>query len=305
VTSSRPVLVVAGPTASGKSAVALELAGLVGGEIVSADALQLYDGLPLLTNQPTRAERERVPHHLVGIWPLAASGDVATYAPLAHAAIDDVAARGRVPIVCGGTGLYLRAALAELELPPRPPPGLREQLVAEYEAIGPGAAHARLAALDPPAAAAVHPHDRRRVVRGLELAALGRSLAPAADRLWHGPLRRPARLFGLAVPRALLHERIAARTRAMFAAGVVAEVAAALAREGPSPTAARALGLDELRAVVDGRLDPDAAEQRLVERTRSYARRQEVWLRRVPGLEHLDGTRTAAEIAAEIAARWG
>jgi tRNA dimethylallyltransferase len=282
------IVAIFGATASGKSAVALELAEQLDGEIVSADAMQLYAGLPILSNQPSADARARVPHHLVGIWPLTVDGDVARYAEAAHAAIDDVLARSRTPIVAGGTGLYLRAALAQLDLPPLPPPGLRERLAATYDA-DPAAAYARLEEVDPAAAARIHPNDRRRVVRALELAELGDSLHPGGDdRLWTTDMRHPTRVIGLVVERSELHRRIAERTAAMFAAGVVDEVRAALAAGEPSATAARALGLDELRAVLDGTTDEATACRRLVERTRQYARRQEIWMRRIPGIELLE-----------------
>src|SRR6476659_5024976 len=171
-----PVIAVFGPTASGKSAVALELAELAGGEIVSADAMQLYRGLPILTNQPSATDMERVPHHLVGIWEPDHEGSVAEYAELAHAAIDDIIRRGRVPIACGGSGLYLRAALADMPLPPQAQAGVRAAAERLYDERGPAGAHATLAAVDAPAAAAVHPNDRRRVVRALELAESGHTL---------------------------------------------------------------------------------------------------------------------------------
>jgi tRNA dimethylallyltransferase len=296
------VVALFGATASGKSAVALELADVVGGELVSCDAMQLYRGLPLLTNQPTAAELARVPHHLVATWPLDREGDVAQYAAAAHAAIDAILRRSRVPVVTGGTGLYLRAALTDLALPRQPPAELRARLHADYDREGATAAHARLATLDPAAAARVHPNDRRRVVRALELAELGGSLAPADDRLFAPDTRRPARIFGLAVPRAVLHARIAARVDAMLAGGVLDEVAAAIAEREPSATAARALGLDLLRAVLDGEADVATAREALVTRTRQYARRQEIWMRRIPGLTLLDGTRPPAATAASIVA---
>ncbi len=190
--------------------------------------------------------------------------------------------------MAGGTGLYLRAALAELELPPQPPPGLRDRIGAAYDA-DPAAAFAPLEEADPAAAARIHPNDRRRVVRALELAELGSSLQPDGDdRLWTPDYRHPTRIVGLVVERAELHARIAARTAAMFAAGVVDEVRAALEGGEPSATAARALGLDEIRAVLDGRGDEATACRRLVERTRQYARRQEIWMRRIPGIELLE-----------------
>jgi tRNA dimethylallyltransferase len=279
------VVALFGATASGKSAAALQLAERLGGEIVSADAIQLYAGLPILSNQPTAAERARVPHHLVGIWPLTADGDVARYGAAAHAAIDDIVARGRVAVVAGGTGLYLRAALADLALPPQPPAGLRDRIGEAYDA-DPDAAYARLEAADPAAAGRIHRNDRRRVVRALELHELGESLHPAGDdELWTASYRHPTRVVGLRVERAELHRRIEGRTAAMFTAGVVEEVRSAVAQGEPSATAARALGLAEIRAVIAGETTADEACRRLVERTRQYARRQEIWMRRIPGIE--------------------
>jgi tRNA dimethylallyltransferase len=276
-----PVLAVFGATASGKSSYALERACALGGEIVNCDAMQLYAGLPILTNQPSAAERARAPHHLVGVWPLHQEGDVATYAAAAHRVVDEILARGRTPIVVGGTGLYLRAALADLELPPAPPPGLRERLEAEYDAE-PAAAYARLRAVDAAAAERVHANDRRRVVRALELHQLGASLAPAHDRLWSASFRHPTRIVALEVPRDELRRRIAARTEEMFRRGVVEEVRAALAALPPSTTAARILGLDEIGALIAGEVDEATARRRLVTRTQQYARRQETWMRRIP-----------------------
>ncbi len=287
------VVAVFGATGAGKSAVALDLAERLDGEIVSADAMQLYAGLPVLSNQPSAADRARVPHHLVGIWPLTTDGDVARYAAAAHAAIDDIVVRGRAAIVVGGTGLYLRAALADLELPPPPPAGLRERIGGEYDA-DPSAAYARLEAADPAAAARIHRNDRRRVVRALELAELGESLHPGdTDQLWTASYRHPSRVVGLQVDRAELHRRIAARTEAMFAAGVVDEVRAAVALGEPSATAARALGLAEIREQIAGVTSAEEACRRLIERTRQYARRQEIWMRRIPGIELLDAAAVA------------
>jgi tRNA dimethylallyltransferase len=291
------VIAIFGATASGKSATALEVAGRIGGEIVSCDALQLYDGLPILSNQPTPAERARVPHHLVAVWPLTDEGDVARYAALAHAAIDGILARGQVPVVVGGTGLYLRAALTRLSLPPQPDPAERDRITAEVDRDGAPASHARLAALDPDAAARIHPNDRRRLIRALELHAVGSSLAPATDELWSTGARHPTRVFGLAVDRAVLHERIARRVDAMLDAGALDEVRSALAAGEPSRTASYTVGLAELRAVADGSLDLATARRRMVERTRQYARRQEIWLRKVPGLVPVT---SAAEIVATV-----
>jgi tRNA dimethylallyltransferase len=298
-----PVLALFGPTASGKSAIAVALAEAIGGEIVSCDAMQLYRGLPILTNQPPAGDRARVPHHLIGVWPLDHAGAVPEYAALAHAAIDDVLARGRVPIVCGGSGLYLRAALAELGVPPRPRPGERERLERAYDRLGAARAHAALARRDPAAAAGVHPRDRRRVVRALELHRRGASLHPRHDRLWSPSARHPTTVVGLAVEPAVLRARIAARTRAMFAAGVAAEVAAALAAGALSHTAAAIHGVSDVAALLRGEIGEEEAIRRLTVTTCRYAKRQRTWMRRIPGLVTFEATAAdPATVAARIAA---
>jgi tRNA dimethylallyltransferase len=228
-----------GPTASGKSDVAASVAALIPAEVVSADAMQVYDALPILTNRSPHPER------LVAIWPLAHSASVGEYAPLAHTAIDEILTSGRTPVVAGGTGLYFRAALAELSLPPAPTEGARERWSRLYDEGGAAVAHARLQELDPGAAERVHPNDRRRVVRALELAAAGASLIPEQERLFAGAWRHPTLVIGLNVPQDVLERRITERTRGMFAAGVEEEVRAALATP-VSPTARGVLGLDEV-----------------------------------------------------------
>ena len=174
-----------GPTASGKTAVAGALAERLGGEVVSADSAALYEGIPVLTAAPG------YPARLVGIVPLTSQVSVGEYQALAHEAIDAILGEGRTPVVVGGTGLYLRAALAELGLPPAPEPGARERWSEVYDELGAEGAHELLAERDPAAARRVHPNDRRRVVRALELAEAGASLAPVEDRLWDGSFRRP------------------------------------------------------------------------------------------------------------------
>jgi tRNA dimethylallyltransferase len=263
------VIGIFGPTAIGKSRVAAEVAARLDGDLVSADAMQVYEGLPILTNQS--------PARLVGIWPLSREASVGEYAPLAHAAIDEILAAGRTPIVVGGTGLYFRAALAELDLPPAPAPGARERWAVAYDA-DPAAAHERLRELDPAAAAVVHPNDRRRVVRALELAEAGRSLAPGEDRLWSAHTRRPTLIVGLDAPQDELERRIVERTHAMFEAGVQDEVRAALSQP-ISQTARKTLGLDEVAT-----LPRDEAIEAIVVRTRRYAAYQRKWMRRIPGL---------------------
>lgn len=283
------VIGIFGPTASGKSGVAEALVERIPSELVSADAMQVYRGLPILTNQSS------YPTRLVGIWPLDQEASVGAYAPLAHAAIDEILAGGRTPVIVGGTGLYLRAALAELELPPSPEPGARERWQEFYDA-DPGAAHSRLRELDPPAAAAVHENDRRRVVRALELAEAGSSLAPDTDRLWAEATRHPTAIVGLDVPKEVLELRIEARTRAMFDAGVEEEVRGALAAP-LSATARKTLGLDEVAG-----LPREEAVAAIIVRTRRYAAYQRKWMRRVPGLVMVDADRPPGDIADDIVA---
>jgi tRNA dimethylallyltransferase len=282
------VLAIFGPTASGKTAVADALADRVPCELVSADAMQAYRGLPILTNQPER------PTLLVGIWSLEHEGSVGEYERLAHAAIDEILAAGRTPVVVGGTGLYLRAALAELRLPPPPSPGLRARWERVYDRLGPERAHAALALRDPEAAAAVHPNDRRRVVRALELAESGSSLVPSRSRLWTEETRHPTLVFGLDAPRELLAERIERRTREMFRRGVEEEVARALERS-LSSTARQIMGLREV-----AELPREAAFEALALRTRRYAAYQRKWLRRIPGVVSLAADRPPGELADEV-----
>lgn len=282
------VLALFGPTASGKSGVAEAIAERIPAEVVSADAMQVYRGLPILTNQSAH------PTHLVGVWPLDHEGSVGEYQTLAHEAIDAALERGRTPIVVGGTGLYLRAALADLALPPAPTADVRERWERVYDGEGADRAHALLSERDPEAGAALDPNDRRRVVRALELAEVGRSLRPATDRLWSGEMRHQTVVFGLDVPRDALERRIEERTRRMFERGVEREVRLALARP-LSDTARHACGLREV-----DELPREQAEAAIVVRTRRYAAYQRKWMRRIPGLVSVDANRPAGEIADEI-----
>jgi tRNA dimethylallyltransferase len=279
-----------GPTASGKSDIAAAVTQLIPSEVVSADAMQVYDGVPILTNRSEHPER------LVGIWPLSHVTSVGEYAPLAHTAVDEILEAGKTPLVVGGTGLYFRAALAQLELPPAPSPGARERWEVLYDEDGPAAAHARLEALDAAAAERIHPNDRRRVVRALELAEGGRSLVPLADALFGGAWRHETVLVGLDVPKPELERRIAKRTRRMFEAGVEEEVRSAL-RAGPSETARKIIGLEEVAT-----LPREEAIEALIVRTRRYAAYQRKWLRRLEGLVMVAADRSPEETAAEIVA---
>jgi len=288
VGSDLSVIAIFGPTASGKSAVAETIADRIPARLISADAMQVYRGLPILTNQSNR------PTELVGIWNLAHETSVGEYAELAHAAIDGALDERLTPVVVGGTGLYLRAALVELDLPPAPEPGVRERWEREYDRLGAEAALELLAERDPAVAEQVHPNDRRRVVRALELSEAGASLAPREARLWSEETRHPTLIVGLDVPKDVLEERIKHRTRRMFEAGVEDEVRRAL--QNPiSSTAASTLGLQ-----IIAELPREEAADVLTRRTRRYAAYQRKWMRRIPALVSVPADRPAGEVADEI-----
>ena len=278
------VVAIFGPTASGKSAVARQVADALGTDVVSADALQVYRGLPILTNQPAE------PTHLVGIRSLGETMSVGEYAGLAHDAVDHVVATRGSAVVTGGTGLYFRAALVDLEIPPAVDSAASTRIEHVYDG-DPMEAYALLSELDPAAAEAVHMNDRRRVVRALELASVGATLSPTGGRLWSKETRRPTVIVGLELSADELERRIVARTDEMIRRGAVKEVHAAL--EGPvSQTARKALGLDELAT-----LPLAEARGRIIARTRRYAAYQRKWMRRIPGIVLVDGQRPGEEVA--------
>jgi tRNA dimethylallyltransferase len=298
MTARARVVAIFGPNAVGKTAVALELAKRVRthGErpvAISADALQVHAGLSALTGAPSAAEQEQLEHRLVGFLPVSERFSAGQYAKLAHAQIDALLEEGCRPIVVGGTGLYLRAALAPLDLRPPAPPGARERLLAELARRGPEALHARLARLAPDSAAAIDPHDRQRIVRALELAQRGALAAPARpSQLWTAEMRHPTLLAGLTMERSVLYARIDARVDVIVARGAIDEVARA-ERLGASASARKALGYRELLA------HDVAATKR---RSRQYARRQLTWMRKLARVHLIDMTaRAPADAATEIA----
>jgi tRNA dimethylallyltransferase len=285
VAGVEPLIALFGPTAVGKTSVAIELAERLceRGEdpvAISADALQVYRGLELLTGAATREDQERLEHRLLSFVPVTETFSAGQFAALAHDEIDAAVAAGRRPIVVGGTGLYLQAALTDLELRPPPPPGVRERILREVEERGVEALHAELAERSPAVAAAVEPTDRIRVVRALELLEMGEEPAPAGpgSRLWTAELRRPTLLCGLTMEREPLYAQIDARVDAMVAAGAADEVRRA-EEAGASPTARKALGFEELL-----RGDVEAMKRR----TRNYAKRQLTWMRRLDRATLLD-----------------
>jgi tRNA dimethylallyltransferase len=289
------VIALFGPTGVGKTAVAIALAERLRarGEdplAISADALQVYRGLETLTGAATPEERQRLEHRLLSFVPVTETFSAGEFAARAHSEIDAALAAGRRPIVVGGTGLYLQAALTDLELRPPPDPRVRARIEAEVAARGPEALHAELGARAPAAAAAIEPGDRTRVIRALELLEMGERPAPTGDdsRLWTAALRHPTLLCGLVMERASLYARIDARVEEMVAAGAAEEVRRAHA-SGASRTARKALGFDEL-------LRGDAAAMR--RRSRNYARRQLTWMRRLEDVRVIDLTGTSSDAVA-------
>jgi tRNA dimethylallyltransferase len=304
------VLALFGPTGVGKTAVAVALARRLRarGErpvAVSADALQVYAGLEILTGAASEEERTQLEHRLLSFLPLTERFSAGRYAELAHREIDELLDSGARPIVVGGTGLYLRAALAELSLAPPPPDGVRERWQAELDRVGPAALHELLARRAPWAAGQIDPTDRQRILRALELldagalrpGQLGRAAGPGegSSELWTEATRRTTLLAGLVMEREQLYAQIDARVDQMLASGVVFEVRAASAA-GASETARKALGFDDLLA-------GDVAAMK--RRTRNYARRQLTWMRKLPNVLQVDVTgRGADDVAAEIEGAW-
>jgi tRNA dimethylallyltransferase len=276
--SSPPVVAVVGPTAAGKSDLGVDLALRLGGEVVNADSMQLYAGMDIGTAKLSPAERRGVPHHLLDVWDVRVTASVAEYQRVARAAVAEVAARGRVPSLVGGSGLYIRAVLDDLEFPGTEP-DVRARLEVELGERGPGVLHARLAALDPAAAARILPGNGRRIVRALEVVEItGR---PFTATLPDPRYVRPAVQVGLEVPRDVLDVRIADRVDDMWSAGLVREVEH-LAQRGlrEGLTASRALGYAQVLRALDGVGDLEGARAETVRATRRFARRQASWFGR-------------------------
>jgi tRNA dimethylallyltransferase len=288
------VIAVFGPTGVGKTAVAIALAERLRerGEdpvAVSADALQVYEGLPILTGAATPSEQRKLEHRLIHFVPITSTFSAGAYAACAHHEIDTLLAQGRRPIVVGGTGLYLRAALADLDLRPPVPEPVRQRWAQDPRPL------AELHALLPePTRAGIEPTDRQRVLRALELIDAGHEPPPPAhapSELWTAHTRRPTTLAALVMDRDELTKRIDARIDAMLEAGAREEVKRAH-EAGASPTARKTLGFQQL-------LDDDVEAMRV--RTRRYAKRQLTWLRKLPNTHLIDVTgRTPTDVAAEL-----
>jgi tRNA dimethylallyltransferase len=294
------VVAVVGPTATGKSELAVAIAQRLGGEIVNADSMQLYAGMDIGTAKLPPEQRGGVPHHLLDVWPITKSAAVAEYQAMARGRIADIHARGRIPVLVGGSGLYLRGALDRLDFPGESQ-DIRHRLYGELAASGPGHLHTRLAALDPAAAAAILPTNGRRIVRALEVIELtGRPFTatmPSFESVYD--------CVQLGLDRDDLDERIEARVHRMMAAGFLDEVRALLpAGLRHSPTAGKALGYAQLLGCLDGagelRGDLTEALEATVRATRRFVRRQRSWFRRDPRIHWLDA---AAPDVVEAAGR--
>jgi tRNA dimethylallyltransferase len=288
------VVAIFGPTAVGKTGVAIALADVLRerGEdpvAVGCDSIQVYRDLEVLSGAPTSAERERLEHRLVGITHVADEFSAGRFAELAHAEIDSLLEAGRRPIVVGGTGLYLRAALAELDMRPPVPAKVREEVEADLAERGAEALHTEL---PEELRSGVHPNDRKRISRLTELTRLGIAPHASSEGLWTEKLRKPAVLIGLTLEREQLHARIDERVEAMIEGGAADEVRRA-DEAGASRTARAAIGFREL---LEGDVDAMKSAQR------AFARRQLTWMRRMPGVELIDRTdRSDADVAKEVA----
>jgi tRNA dimethylallyltransferase len=279
-----PLLVIVGPTASGKTALALQAAEATGGEIVSADSVQVYRGFDIGSGKPTLAERARVPHHLIDIADPGQAMDAASWAGLADQAISEIRARGRLPVVCGGTFLWVRALLFGLSKAPPADPAVRERHRALAEAEGRPAVHAALVKVDAAAAVRLEPNDLVRVSRALEVY----ELTGTPQTEWHArhgfrDRRHPARLVGVKWSPDELSERIRARTQAMLDAGLLGEVRRLLSEGHGGARAMQSVGYRQTAEALEaGDVDRAALLEAIVRATRIFARRQRTWLRDEP-----------------------
>lgn len=295
------VLAIAGSTASGKSALALEAAIRMNGEIVCMDALQVYRGLDVGTAKPTKEEQALVPHHLLDVREPDEAFSAAEYTRLAEDAIGGILSRGRLPVLCGGTGLYLRALRGGLDFGGTPAdPSVRAKYQAVADREGAEAVHALLARRDPETARELHPNNLRRVIRALEvLEKTGKPFRPRqAPRADSG--KWPMTVIALDWPRDELYRRIGERVQQMLDGGLIQEVRGLLARGvSPQAQALQGIGYKELVPCVLGRTSLKEAAELIARRTRNYAKRQLTWLRAEPGVTWLPGAAGAKRLSAE------
>lgn len=288
--SNPRAIAVVGPTATGKSELAVGLARMLGGEVVNADAMQLYRGMDIGTAKLPPARRCQIPHHLIDVLEVTETASVAAYQGKARRAMEELLAGGRVPVLAGGSGLYVRAVLDELEFPGTDP-GVRAHLEAELVEQGAPALHQRLHRLDPVAAGRILPSNGRRLVRALEVIRLtGRPFSAALPQ--PGAARYRAVIIGLDTDPAVLDTRVGSRVEGMFTDGLVAEVRELLGRGlRAGRTASRALGYQQIVAALDAGTDPAASADLITQATRRFVRRQRSWFRRDGRIHWLDSER--------------
>ena len=305
-----------GPTAAGKTAVGLELAEKIGAEIISLDSMALYQGMDIGTAKPTAADRARVPHHLLDLVPPTEDFSLSQYIDAAHDAVADIRKRGKEVLFVGGTPLYLKSLLRGVYQGPPADWEFRRQIDEELQLVGIEALHQRLAMLDPLLAAKLHPHDKRRIIRALEVfRQTGQPLSHQQVQFDEGRSAERCRVFSLFWERTELHRRIEARVESMFAVGLVDEVRGLLSRFGRlSRTAGQAVGYREVMEFLDAQSSETpiplaACQERVTTRTRQFARRQETWYRAlseitfVPLCEPLRPENVAQQIVAIAAGR--
>lgn len=285
-----PLVVLVGPTAVGKSKIAIALARRLGAEIVTADSMQVYQGLDIGTDKPTVAERQGVPHHLIDVVEPNERFNVAQYRRLAHETIQAIHGRGNLPILSGGTGLYVKAVLDEFLFPDEGADyALREALRKEAEARGPQWLHQRLAQIDPPTARRLHPNDVRRVIRAIEVyETTGRPLSEHLRTARHSQPPYYTVSIGLTRPRPVLYRRIEERVDRQIERGLVEEVRGLMEKYGDLPVARQALGYKEIAAYLRGEVTLERAIELLKRDTRRYAKRQFTWFRRDPRIVWFD-----------------
>ena len=280
---SKKIVVVCGPTASGKTALSIALAKAFGGEVVSADSMQIYRGMDIGTAKPTLEEREGIPHHMLDVAEPGESYSVSRYVQEATACVEDILSRGKLPIVCGGTGLYIDGLIRGTDFQPAGTDnGIREELEKEWEEQGAEAMMARLAAVDPPSAERLHLSDKRRILRALEVyLATGETITAHNARTKAIPPRFEAVMIGLNTqPRDILYGRIDRRVDVMLEQGLLQEVQTLLEKGLLEGTAAQAIGYKELLAHFRGEMTLEAAADLIRQKSRNYAKRQLTWFRR-------------------------
>ena len=301
------LIVIAGPTASGKTACAVELCRRIGGEVVSADSMQIYRGMDILSAMPSMEECGGIPHHMLGIADPVEKYSAATYRDRAEPVIGEILRRGRQPVICGGTGLYIDALTRPMRFSERSDERMHAELMAMAdEPGGKRRLHEMLEQVDPHSAARLHENDVRRVVRAIEIYRLtGKTQTEQAQQDAAGEGRYDEMIFALEWPREVLYQRIDRRVDAMLEAGLIEEVRRLHADSERFPTAAQAIGYKEIAAALEGRMSMETAIEKVKQASRNFAKRQMTWFRRDPRTIWIPAQgRTAGELSGEIQRMW-